>query len=492
MSLTLADVRDNQALMNEARLELARRDFYSFCRLMFPRFYLNERWYLAEMCCQIARFISQSDKHFLVINCPPRFGKSLTAQNLSAWLFGQDPTTKIMTASYNEKVSSQFARSVRNMIQTKKLGNRIVYSDVFPWTQVKYGEASAQMWALENSGQTNYLATSPGGTATGFGAHYLLVDDIIKSAEEAYNDNVLNDHWEWFNNTMLSRTEGSNWKIIAIMTRWANGDLAGRIIDSFGDDVEQITYKAVQDDGSMLCESILSRKDYEIKTKEMNVDIAEANYNQKPIDVAGRLYSHFNEWERLPADKDNKPLGAVINFTDTADTGADYLCSISGVEYDKEFYITDLVFTNESMEVTEPAVANLLDRTKTSVAHIESNNGGRGFARNVEAILKQTYSSNRCQFKWESQTHNKESRILASSAWVQNHVYMPLGWKTRYPEFYKQVMSYQRKGRNAHDDAVDVLASIYEYLTTDRTPEIIDKSALGLSARPSARRGYWS
>lgn len=485
MSLTLAQARQNKALMHEAQLELARRDFFSFCQLMFPKFYLDDRPYLHKMCQSIELFVNQNDKHFLVINCPPRFGKSLTAQNLSAWLFGQDPTTEVMTASYNEKTSGKFAKAVRNMIQTAKVGKRIVYSDIFPGTRVKYGEASAQMWQLEGSGQTNYLATSPGGTATGFGAHYLVVDDIIKNAEEAYNSNVLDDHWEWFNNTMMSRTEGSNWKVIAIMTRWAEGDLAGRIINAFGEDVERITYKAIQDDGSMLCDSILSHDDYLRKTKEMNVDIVEANYNQKPIDVAGRLYSDFKEWQKLPD-------GRVINFTDTADTGSDYLCSISGVEFDDEFYITDLVFTDEPMEITEPAVANLLDRTKTTVARIESNNGGRGFARNVESILKQTYSSNRCQFMAVPQTHNKESRILASSAWVANHIYMPLGWKQRYPDFFKQVMSYQRKGRNAHDDAVDVLASIYEYITAVRQPEVIDKTDLGMSPHyRTHRQSYW-
>ena len=52
--------------------------------------------------------------------------------------------------------------------------------------------------------------------------------------------------------------------------------------------------------------------------------------------------------------------------------------------------------------------------------------------------------------------------ILASSAWVNRHVFMPHNWKHKYPEFYKQLMSYQKKGRNRNDDAPDVLAAIYE------------------------------
>lgn len=474
----------NDSTRRELELEAARIDFWSFCCLMMPKFYRKERTYLRNLCDELQDFVKKSKKHFLVVNLPPRHGKSLTAQLFTAWLFGLNNQTKVMTASYNEKLSTTFARNVRNLIQSEKVDSHLVYSDIFPYTKIKYGEAQAQMWALSDSNEINYLATSPTSTATGFGAHFLLVDDVIKSAEDAYNENTLDSHWEWFNNTFLSRTENP-WKIIIIMTRWAEEDLAGRVLRSFGDDVEHITHKAVQDDGSMLCDDVLSREDYEAKTKEMNLDIVEANYNQKPIDVSGRLYSEFKEWEKLPSSAE------VINFTDTADTGEDFLCSIDGVIYQNEFYITDLVFTDEPMETTENKVAELLHDDKATTARIESNNGGRGFARNVEKILIERYGSNRCDIKAIPQTHNKESRILASSAWVQKHIYMPFGWKNRFPDFYRQVMSYQRKGKNNHDDAVDVLASIYEYVSEPREVELIDKSVLGSPRARAGRRNYW-
>lgn len=457
-------------------------DFYTFCQQMMPKFFKDNRKYLKETCEAIQKFIEKSNKHYLVINEPPRHGKSLMAQLLTAWLFGLDPKNKVMTSSYNETLSTTFARSVRNLIQTEKVNDGVVYSDIFPNTKVKYGEASAQMWTLEGSPMVNYLATSPKATATGFGAHFLIVDDLIRSAEDAYNENVLDGHWEWFNNTFLSRTENP-WKVIIIMTRWAEGDLAGRVLAAFGDDCEHISYKAVQDDGTMLCDDVLSREDYEAKTREMNLDIVEANYNQKPIDVAGRLYSEFMTY-------DKRPDGKVMNYTDTADTGTDFLCSINYIEYEKEAYITDLVFTDEPMEITERQVAELFYNDAVNEARIESNNGGRGFARNVGDTMRREFGTNRTVIRPVAQTHNKESRILASSAWVQNHVYMPQNWKNRWPEFYKQVMSYQRKGRNAHDDAVDVLAAIYETITTVAKPTVIAKN--GRVTRHSAFENHWS
>lgn len=485
MSSIIEELRADPKQNLEMRLSLARKSFIGYCRLLYPGHYTKERKYLTEICNDIQTFMDQDKKHFLVINLPPRHYKSFTATCLVEWIFGQNPELAVMTGSYNEILSTSFARKVRDTINQRKVDSRIVYTDIFPETRIKQGQASASLWALNGSSKNNYLATSPTGTATGFGANIVLIDDIIKNAEEAYNEMTLEKHWSWFTNTMIQRLEGQNWKVIVIMTRWALGDLAGRIIEAYPDDAVVITKKAVQDDGSMLCPNILSKKDYDLKTREMNNDIVEANYNQKPIDVGGRLYQSFKEWKKLPEN-----AGRVINFTDTADTGLDFLCSINGVIYENEFYITNLVFTDEPMEATEKQVAELLASEKVGEARIESNNGGRGFARNVERLLLEEYQSNRTDIRAISQTHNKESRILASSAWVANHIYMPLNWRVRFPDFYRQVMNYQKKGKNEHDDAVDVLASIYEYVSEPREVELIDKSVLSGSPR-NRHRNYW-
>jgi len=433
----------------QAQHELARRSFWYYCKLKAPDFYKDNRTYLKDMCNKLQEFY-ESNRKVLVINLPPRHGKSRTAGLFVQWLLGKDNKNKVMTGSYNETLSGSFAKQVRDSIQ--ETGG--LYEKVFPNTKIKYGEASMSKWALQGNEEANYLATSPTGTATGFGCSLMIIDDLIKNSEEAYNELTLNKQKDWFNNTMLSRTE-TGFKIIIIMTRWCTNDLAGYILDTY-DDVEHINYKAVQEDGSMLCEDILNKEDYLFKTKEMNDDIVEANYNQTPIDVKGKLYGEFKVWQELPKYSIKK------NKTDTADTGADFLCSINYIEYNQEAYITDIIYTDESMEATEPMVAEMLVNDEVNVAEIESNNGGRGFARNVERIIKEQYSTNRVQIKSIPQTKNKESRILTSSAWVNNHVYMPFNWKNKYPKFYKSVSSYMKKGKNEHDDAEDVLASIYE------------------------------
>ena len=437
----------------QAQCELARRSLYEYCRLRYKGFYKEDRLYLKQMCDEIQSFLISQNK-FLVVNLPPRHGKSYTMKNTVEWLFGTNSNLKVMTGSYNETLSGTFAKQVRDTIQEVKAGNNIVYSDIFPTSRVKYGEASASMWALEGSAEKSYLATSPTGTATGFGANILIVDDLIRNAEEAYNENTLDKQWDWFTNTMLSRLEG-NWKVIIIMTRWAENDLAGRILENYKNDgVKLITFPAIQN-GKMLCNEILSYEDYLLKTKEMNIEIVEANYNQKPIDVEGKLYTKLKTYTELPEIK------VIKNYTDTADTGSDYLCSIVYGEYNNQAYILDILFTDKGMEITEEETANMFIKNNVNEADIESNNGGRGFARNVDRILKekQWYKTIIRPF---TQTGNKEARILSSSAWVMENIYFPINWRDRFPEFYKHINSFQRKGKNKHDDGPDVLAGIYD------------------------------
>ena len=366
-----------------------------------------------------------------------------------------------MTGSYNETLSSTFAKQVRDMIATEQTQGVTVYRDIFPDTKIKYGEASMNKWALEGSQVANYLATSPTGTATGFGADLIVIDDLIKNSEEAYNSNVLEKHIDWFTNTMLSRTE-KGFKLIIIMTRWASNDLAGFILSNY-DDVVHINYKAINDDGTPLDEGTLSLEDFEFKTKNMAKEIVYANYQQEPIDIKGRLYSSIKTYNQLPMDSNNNLLfTAYKNYTDTADTGEDYLCSICYGVYNKEAYILDVLYTKEPMEITEPATAKILIDNNIKEADIESNNGGRGFARAVDKHLLEKYNSNRCKVRWFHQTQNKRARILSNATWVMEHIYFPVNWADRWPEFYKAITTYQKEGKNKHDDAPDVLTGIAE------------------------------
>lgn len=454
-----------RALQHQANMELCRRDFWTFCCTLAPDFYMEGRDYLKEFCYALQEFY-ESDQRVLIINMPPRHGKSRTAGLFAEWIFGKNPSEKIITGSYNEQLSTTFSRGVRNAIQERKASkDRIVYSDIFPKTQLKRGSSAANLWTLEGQ-HISYLATSPGGTVTGFGATVMILDDIVKNADEAMNETVLESHWTWFTNTMLSRLE-KNGKLVIIATRWNTKDLSGRAIEhykSIGMPCKVITKKALQDDGTMLCEGVLDRAAYDLIVKTMGREIVEANYNQNPIDLVGRLYNlGFQTYKDVPRDdKGQSLIEEVCSYTDTADQGDDYLVSIIYGLYRGKCYVFDIYMTKEGMEITEPETAKRLYEHKVNKAYIESNNGGRGFGRSIERILREKYHWYKTYVDLFTQSRNKKARILSSATWCQQNIYMPVGWEVNYADFYGHVMSYQKEGKAEHDDPEDVLAGIYD------------------------------
>lgn len=453
--------KHSKEFQQRVKIALSKREFWQYCKLTSPDFYNNDREFLHDLADRLQWFIEEAKEQIMVVNMPPRHGKSRTATKFVQWLFGKyGKKIKVMTGSYNETLSETFAKAVRDTIATEKSNGSLVFNDIFPNTKVKYGASAVKKWSLDGSEVDSYLATSPTGTATGFGCNIMIIDDLIKNAKEAYNENVLEGHVQWFTDTMLSRTE-NGFKIIIIMTRWASADLAGFVLENY-DNVVHVNYKAVNDDGSMLCPEILSKADFELKTKNMNKDIVEANYQQKPIDVKGRLYTTIKTYKELPRDdKGNYVFDYRMNYTDTADEGKDFLCSICYLTYKESIYILDVLYTQDPMEKTEPATAEMLIKNDIRFANVESNNGGKGFARNVKKELKDR-DHKTTVVKWFHQSENKVARILSNSTGVMNNVYFPIDWENRWSEFAKAIKKYQRNGKNAHDDAPDALTGVYE------------------------------
>src|SRR5699024_4116459 len=240
------------------------------------------------------------------------------------------------------------------------------------------------------------------------------------------------EQWDWFTQTMLQRLE-ENAKIIIIMTRWHTNDLAGRAKKHFEAEkknIREVKLKAMQDDGTMLCDEILSKESYLDRVKLMGKEVASANYQQEPIDIKGKLYHTIKTYEDMP-----RRFERILNYTDTADEGKDNHCSIVAGEYRGELYVLDVIYTNESMETTEPMQAKQLYEFKVNESHIESNSGGRSFARTIERLLWEKYKSRRTSVKWFHQSNNKMARIISNSSFVMNHVYFPFNWVDKWPEF---------------------------------------------------------
>ena len=510
--MTEKDLKYHKFMIKRQKaIRAARKDFWTFNKLESPKFYKDSRWHLRLMsevlqalysrkltkawfidaCKRIcppwfietddyAEMIGRlKDDHIyerIIMNEPPRVGKSRTLVNFCKWALGENTENRVMTCSYNDSMAQSFSRYTRDgIMQTKTYPHETICNDVFPNTLIQQGNASYKEWALE--GQFfNYKGAGIGGSITGKGANILLVDDPVKDAEEALNELRLDTIWTWYTGTFLSRLEteedtGKNAIQIVNMTRWAAGDICGRILGdeknkgSEADEWFVFKLQARYENGEMLCPELLGAKHYESLKKNVLPEIFQANYHQVPVDIQGRLYKTLKTYTDVPKDESGRLLfERLIAYTDTADEGEDFLASIVGGIYNGQIYVLDVYYSKLGMETTEPATAKFMWDNKVNYSLIESNNGGRGFARAVERIGWETYKNRHTVIKWFHQTHNKRVRIIINSAFVQENVFFPVNWADRWPEFYQAITTYQKEGKNKHDDGPDALTGLVEMM----------------------------
>jgi predicted phage terminase large subunit-like protein len=441
-----------------ATIEWCKRSFWKFCKTLAPDFYAENRKYLKKYCDTLqalyeGALLDKWNKPYrnLVVEMPPRHGKSRTLTLFSAWLLGKNNKNKVVTASFDDDLAQSFSRNTRDIITEKKASkNEIVFSDIFD-AQIKQGNASYKEWALD--GQFfSYKGAGIGGAITGKGGNVLIMDDLVKGAATAYNENELEKIWLWYSGTFIQRAERAI-KILS-MTPWCSKDPGARIMAKQPEKWFILSMPACVD-GEMLCPEILSYEDYMDIKSIGDQKIISANYDLERIDVAGSLYKELKTYDTLP----DCPEGFVA-YTDTADEGKDYLCSILAQQKAGLLYVTDVIYTQDPQEITEPLLVNALSRNKTRQCTIESNNGGRAFARNVERLLRDKQGS--CSVDWFHQSENKVSRILTNAPIVKDKLLMPVGWEHKWPEFYKAMIGFQREGKNKHDDAPDCATGICE------------------------------
>lgn len=459
-----------------AELLGARDSFWEFCRLLAPDFYRPERRHLYDLCNVLQDFYQgRLGTRKLMLNIPPQHGKTRTLTNFCKWILGRNPAEKIITASYNDFTAIDFSKYTRDgIMEVSQASDQVVYSDIFPDTRLKQGEASAQKWALAGQ-HFSYLGAGIGGSITSKGGTVLIIDDPVKGAEEALNQNYLDKIWLWYTGTFISRVsaEGGEPLLIVCHTRWSDNDLAGRLLRRDPKGYHIFRREAMNEHGEMLCPDLLSRKAYEDRKDLMVTDnitqmIFYANYHQRIVDTGNLLYRTLKTYADLPKDDQGRSLiREVRNYTDTADTGEDFLCSINYGIYNNQVYILNVLYTDDPMEITEPQMARMLTEDRVNLSTVESNAGGRGFARAVQERCRRM-GNNRTVVNWVHQSANKEVRIQSNSHWVIQNMFFPANWMDRWPKFYEAVTTYQRTGKNRHDDAPDALTGIVESLVSDK------------------------
>ncbi len=150
---------------------------------------------------------------------PPGAAKSTYSSIIfPTWWFACHPASSVVAVSHTAGLGAHFGRQVRNLIrsQAPRLGFEIAADN-----------RAAARWRTTAGGE--YLVTGTRGAITGRRADLALIDDPIKSYAEANNIRLRDGLWNWFQSELMTRLKPGG-RIILVMTRWHEDDIAGRLL----------------------------------------------------------------------------------------------------------------------------------------------------------------------------------------------------------------------------------------------------------------------
>lgn len=276
--------------------------------------------YLIERLEAVAR----GDIDRLAVFMPPGSAKSTYASVLfPPWYLAKHPTHGVIAASHTVELAEKFGRRVRNAISedgpTLGLG---IQSD----------NSAAGRWALASGGE--YYAAGVGVGIAGFRADLGIIDDPIRSREDADSERVRQRIWDWYGDDFLTRLKPGG-RVVLIQTRWHEDDLAGRILNSREASrwsVVKLPAFAVENDplGRAVGEPLWSDGEYGYGAQlsearpNMTPRTFSALYQQEPAPDTGDIFRA--EWLRSYEVMPNRDTMRIYGASDYAvtDSGGDY------------------------------------------------------------------------------------------------------------------------------------------------------------------------
>ena len=254
-------------LRRALELKKAAVDLLAFTQYTKPDYEVN--WHHRVKCAKLNRFIFDPKCRFLMLFEPPRVGKTeLVSKRMPALIHGAVPHAKIIAATYNMDLANEMTAGVQEIMDTPR------YRDVFPHIRISppggksilkrnseehelgmFLGREQKLSKVDAAGLQlgDYRAQGVGGSFSGFGAHYGIIDDPVKNRQDADSPAFRKTAWDWFTSTFRTRLEGAAGKILITLTRWHEDDIAGRIIalmksNPHYDQYEIVSFPALRED----------------------------------------------------------------------------------------------------------------------------------------------------------------------------------------------------------------------------------------------------
>lgn len=280
-----------------------------------------DNWHL-DAICEYMMACRDGDIKRLIINMPPRMMKSLASSvAFPAWILGNDPATKIICASYTQKLSNIHSLNCRSVMESGW------YKDVFP--ECRFVKDQNQKGEYQTTRFGRRYSTSVGGTTTGYGGRYVIIDDPLDPGG-AYSDAERQTANDWISGTIPSRLDSQEKGVImVIMQRLHENDVTGHLLEQGGwehlclpvkNDRKKIIqingFKKEFKDNELLNEERLPQKTLDLLEKEMGSREFSSQYLQNPIPPSGGILPahHWKEWDQ----KSMPSCSYILQVYDTA------------------------------------------------------------------------------------------------------------------------------------------------------------------------------
>ena len=451
-------------------------DFDCFCRYIEwnreedKKFYMPRRKQLLPLARALQR-LEERKIRLLCISMPPGTGKTTLAEFFMAWTGGRHPELPSIIGSH----SNSFLRGVYDeILRIVGKHSEYLWQKVFP--EVRLAGTNAKDLMLDLGSRKRFstfeLSSIGSGNAGKIrAANILYCDDLIDGIETALNRDRLDKVWQQYCVDYRQRMIGNCGELM-IATRWSVHDVIGHLEELYGNDPEAefIVCPALDDNDESNFDYPygvgFTTEFYKEQRELMDPASFKALYMNEPIEREGQLYppDMLQSYFELPeGDPD-----AIIGVCDTKTTGPDYCCMPIAFQYGNKFYIEDVLFENYAPNVVEVNLANKICQWNPHMIRFESNVAGGKLASDIQQTVKERGSRTKIETKWTQQ--NKETKILVEAPWVMEHcifkddtVLHGDEWR-EYRKFKQALCSYSLEGKNKHDDSVDAMAQLSQYI----------------------------
>lgn len=473
--ILLFEARNKQVDSGLLYLERNRKDsdkFYEPRREVFQKFGIIEAF----------QGLLDDRLDLVSISLPPGTGKSTLEIFFLALVGGWFPNDFNLSSAHSSILTRSLYDGINEILNDPY---EYTWHEIFPGIKLQGTNAKETTINLERAGRfKTWTFRSIDGSLTGATRcnRFETADDLVSGIEEALNNTRLENLWVKVVNDLRSRRlDGC--KELFLATRWSTRDPIGKLKTRFegSDRAQFIAVPALDESG----ESNFTYKyngfstEYFLEQKELMDEISfKCLYQQQPIEREGlqfppdALRRFYTDERQVPSTQkifsifpDTEP-DAIWAVCDTKDKGADFESLPVAYQFGEDYYILDVVFDDTTDYATlDQKTADILIKHNPHRARFESNQAGGRIADNIEKMIKGLCRTN---IETRYTTANKETKILANSAWIIKHcLFLESTLYTTqsdYGKFMANLSSYSTRAKVVHDDAPDSMAMLAEYV----------------------------